>query len=71
MCTCAHLQAKHVSTPITQLLMQRSNVALEGVEMGPMLGKGSYGRVFKVGICRCLATQYRCHSIHPASTLFL
>ena len=30
------------------LLRQRSDAPLEGVEMGPLLGRGSYGRVFKV-----------------------
>lgn len=29
------------------LLRQRSDAPLEGVEMGPLLGRGSYGRVFK------------------------
>ena len=33
---------------IRPLLRQRSDAPLEGVEMGPLLGRGSYGRVFKV-----------------------
>lgn len=31
-----------------QLLQSRGGSGLDGVEVGPMLGRGSYGRVYKV-----------------------
>lgn len=31
-----------------QLLAMRVGSGLEGIEVGPMLGRGSYGRVYKV-----------------------
>ena len=36
---------------LTNVLKMRADGPLSGVELGPLLGRGSYGRVYKVGRC--------------------
>ena len=44
---------------LTNVLKMRADGPLSGVELGPLLGRGSYGRVYKVR--RCLPVGLRYH----------
>lgn len=45
--SCMSGPAAHAGASHSQLLKLRMEGGLEGIELGPLLGRGSYGRVFK------------------------
>ena len=60
---------------LTKLLKMRADGPLSGVELGPLLGRGSYGRVYKVrrglpgGLRYCLQHFEPCKSTLAPPTL--